>query len=75
MTEKLPNLGYEYYSNGHWRNLNIVDETKHLKKTGLLTLMEQENFTKKRLFGKERYWIRILDYEKLYQKEVTLGAI
>lgn len=75
MTEKLPNLGYEYYSNGHWRNLNIVDETKHLKKTGLLTLMEQENFTKKRLFGKERYWIRILDYEKLYQKEANRGNL
>ncbi len=69
ITEKLPHIAYEYYSNGHWKNLNVVDETEHLKKTGLLTLMEPEHFTKKQLFGKERYWIRILDYEKFYQKE------
>lgn len=69
LMEKLPYVDFEYFDGRHWRNLNIVDETECFRKTGLLTIIAPEHFTSLCLFGKDRYWIRILDYENLYQRE------
>lgn len=67
MEENVPNIGYEYYGDGRFKNLNVIDETSYFKRTGLVTFMGQPDFTKKSLFGCERYWIRIVDYDHEYE--------
>ncbi len=67
MEETVPNIGYEYYGDGRFKSLNVIDETSHFKRTGLITFMGQTDFAKKRLFGRERYWIRLIDYDQEYE--------
>ncbi|MDE7272908.1 MAG: baseplate J/gp47 family protein, partial [Lachnospiraceae bacterium] len=67
MEEALPNVGYEYYGDGRFKSLNVIDETSHFKRTGLVTFMGQTDFAKTRLFGRERYWIRLVDYDQGYE--------
>lgn len=70
---KMPALQYEYSAGRGFRNLNAVDETENFRKTGVITMIGNSDFCKKRLFGKERYWIRILDVNnEYYQKLGTL---
>lgn len=67
MEEAVPNVGYEYYGDGRFKSLNVIDETSHFKRTGLVTFMGQTDFAKTRLFGCERYWIRLVDYNQEYE--------
>ncbi|HHV12877.1 MAG TPA: hypothetical protein GXX75_21615 [Clostridiales bacterium] len=64
---KLPRLVYEYYGGGHWQALNIVDETDKMRKTGVITMTGSHDFMRQTLFGRELYWIRILDGENAYR--------
>lgn len=66
ISEKLPRMNYEYYANGRWQSLPVVDETENMRRTGLITMIGPHDFTKKELFGQELYWIRIIDNENLY---------
>jgi hypothetical protein len=63
---KLPRLIYEYYGGGRWQTLSIVDETEKMRKTGVITMIGSHDFMKKIIFGRELYWIRIIDAEKEY---------
>lgn len=61
---------WEYYAGNKFKELNMIDETNNISKTGLVTMMGGSDFTKKKLFGAERYWIRIVDDNNFYgQKE------
>lgn len=74
--EKAPSgVRYEYYSKGRWKALNHVDGTDHFRKTGILTLMGQTDFTKLLLFGKERYWLRIADLETRYSQSEKIECL
>lgn len=64
----MPIMKYEYWAGNRWNELNMVDETEHFKKTGLLTMMGNEDFEKKVLFGEELYWIRFRDIHVGYEE-------
>lgn len=66
INEKLPRLNYEYYGGGRWQALNVVDETEKMRKTGLITMIGSHDFKRKLLFGRNLFWIRIIDVEKAY---------
>lgn len=71
---RMPVLQYEYSEKRGFRTLNVVDETENFRKTGLITMVGNSDFQKKRLFGKERYWIRIQDVNnEYYRKNGILG--
>ncbi|MDR1772054.1 MAG: baseplate J/gp47 family protein [Hungatella sp.] len=55
------NLLWEYYGGGNWKELNVVDETKCFSKSGIVTVMGRNDFVLKRLFGREKYWLRITE--------------
>lgn len=57
---------WEYFGSGKWKELNLIDETNHLTRTGIVTWNGREDFTKQRLFGEERFWIRIMDHADQY---------
>ena len=59
-------IGWEYLSGKGFRNLNPVDETENLTKTGLLTFTGGD-MEKTTLFGKERYWLRLVDVDDMYR--------
>lgn len=59
-------LVWEYYSNGKWISISMIDETKNLSKTGIVTMLGSKEMTKGSFFGRELYWIRILDYTNYY---------
>lgn len=65
---------WQYYGNGTWNPLNEADETEGLKKTGVLTFQGRSDFSLLRLFGEERYWVRILDRENLYGDQSALSV-
>ncbi len=66
-------LQLEYRVGGRWKSLNSVDETENLKKTGRIIFYGKKDMQQERLFGQERYWLRIRDvsdgYAKLPKKE------
>lgn len=59
-------LRWEYFSKKGFRNLNPVDETNGLTKTGIVTFTGGD-FVKKRFFGKDRYWIRLVDEDNRFR--------
>jgi hypothetical protein len=66
IAEKPPRLVWEYYGAQGWSPLNIVDETEHMRKTGIVTFMGSKDFQKKTLWSRDLYWIRVLDGEGRY---------
>ncbi len=49
-----------------WRELDLVDETENMSRTGIVTMMGSQDFSKRLLYGFEKYWIRILDLSAGY---------
>lgn len=61
---KNKNLLWEYsVGKDSWRELNLVDETENMSRTGLVTIMGSRDFSKRSIYGKEKYWIRIRDLD------------
>lgn len=61
------NLIWEYWGARGFKELDLVDETENMSKTGIVTILESRGFAKKELYGFEKYWIRILDVSDLYK--------
>lgn len=69
LSENRPPLVWEYYSTEGWKTLSIVDETENMRKTGIVSFLGQDDFTKKKLFNKEMYWIRTYNPSRYYEKK------
>jgi len=69
---KSASLVWEYYDGRSWRPLNMVDETEGFLRSGLITIMDNRSFAKKRMFGEEKYWIRIVDENNFYSGESAI---
>lgn len=67
--EKDRNLLWEYYNGAAWKELDMVDETENMSKTGIVTLTGNKDFSKLRLYDYEKYWIRISDVSEGYRKK------
>lgn len=64
---------WEYSGVKGFTELNVADETENFTKTGLVTIMGSSDFKSTCLFGREQYWIRILD-ENGYYKSPAPGT-
>ena len=69
MSVSMPLLQFEYSGKRGWKNLNAIDETENFRKTGIITMIGSPDFEKRRLLGKERYWIRIRDTDSGYYRQ------
>lgn len=58
-------LQLEYHALGGWKELNPVDESCNLGKTGLVTYYGKMNMQRETLFGREGYWFRIRDIHNI----------
>ncbi|QZY54471.1 baseplate J/gp47 family protein [Crassaminicella profunda] len=62
---EMPILEWQYFSKTgnekDWKNLSVFDETEYLKKSGIVTFVGPMDFERNNLFGKELYWIRLID--------------
>lgn len=63
-----PNLIWEYWSERGWQEVNLVDETGGFTKSGLVTMMGASDFQRKRLWGRNLFWIRVIDRLDIYHK-------
>ena len=59
-------LLWEYWSGSRWKNLNLVDETENFSRTGIVTFSGQPDSRKRKLFGEEKYWLRVRDVSDAY---------
>lgn len=59
-------LLWEYWNGSRWKNLNPADGTDYFSRSGTVTFAGSADMEQKRLFGKERYWLRIRDIENSY---------
>lgn len=50
---------WEYWDGRGWKNTNPIDGTDYFSRTGLVTFSGNMEMGKKRMFGRERYWLRI----------------
>jgi uncharacterized phage protein gp47/JayE len=53
-----PALVWEHWDGGEWRPLVVEDETRRLRKTGLINLIGPQGSQSLPRFGVERYWLR-----------------
>lgn len=51
---------YEYYGKTGWSVLRVEDETRHLTRTGIVTIYAEHLFRKQEFFENAGYWIRII---------------
>lgn len=63
------NLLWEYYNGENWKELDMVDETENMSKTGIITFTGNKDFSKRKLYEYEKYWIRISDVSENYRKK------
>ncbi len=68
-------LLWEYCDGSKWKELNLVDETVNLGKSGIVTLMGGHDFGRKSMFGREQYWMRITDTKDVYQQKNRPAAL
>ncbi|MDR0469836.1 MAG: baseplate J/gp47 family protein [Peptococcaceae bacterium] len=66
VTDQAPRLVWEYYGKNGWTSLNVVDETRQLRKTGIVTFMGSRDFRRLRIWDREQYWIRVVDVDEAY---------
>ncbi len=64
--EKLPRLTFEYFGKNGFAQMNVFDDTLNFAKSGILTFVAPKDFTKTTIFGKEGYYIRIVDVTNHY---------
>ncbi|MBO4395707.1 MAG: baseplate J/gp47 family protein [Eubacterium sp.] len=62
-------LLWEYSCSSGFKNLNPVDETDGLTRTGLITFTGPGDISPMMMFGISRYWIRIVDVDDTYRGE------
>lgn len=63
---QLGRMQFEYYGSNKWNTLNVIDETDNFRQTGILTIIGNYDFIKRNLYGKNLYWIRMIDIEDYY---------
>lgn len=61
-------LKWEYYGSRGFAELNLVDETEGFSRTGIVTIMGSPDFKRTDFFGRELYWVRIIDESGFYTK-------
>jgi len=62
LDKKERTLLWEYAGkHGTWREMDLVDETENMSRTGIVTWMGSQGFERRTLYGVDRYWIRIRD--------------
>lgn len=49
---------WEYWG-GAWRKCTVRDETQSLCRSGLIEFLPPQDFVTRKLFGRERYWVRM----------------
>lgn len=59
--QKGSSLLWEYFDGFSWRELGVMDETRGFSRSGLVTMMGPGKMCRTRLFGDEKYWLRIRD--------------
>lgn len=71
-------FAWEYWNGRDFQKLNVIDGTGSFQKSGVVTFLGPDQFPQSSLFGRARYWIRIVDasgyYSTFYEngkKEVT----
>lgn len=66
-----PGFRWEYCNkSGEWSALKLSEDgTNSLTKSGAVVFAGAEDFTAKRLFGKELYWIRAVDNDNSFSNE------
>lgn len=57
---------WEYFDGFSWKELSLMDETRSFSRSGLITMMGPEKMGRKRLFGEDRYWLRVRDKSGRY---------
>lgn len=68
LDRKKETLLWEYYNGKKWQEIDLVDETENMSKTGLVTLAGNKDFSKCQVYGYEKYWIRISDISEHHKK-------
>lgn len=69
-----PPLRWEYYGitvNGEpgWKSIEVMDQTENLTRSGMVTLVGKKDFAKARFFGREGYFVRLVDVDGRYDEK------
>lgn len=72
--EACPALRWEYCGSRGFTALNLVDETDNFAKTGIVTILGNKDFARRRIFGRELYWLRITREDSRETRENGAGS-
>lgn len=61
-------ISFEAWNGKDWRVLHPADTTAQLSKSGEITFAVRRDIEERELFGKKRYWIRIVDAKGAYER-------
>ncbi|MGI5912271.1 MAG: baseplate J/gp47 family protein [Syntrophomonadaceae bacterium] len=67
-----PGLKWEYtrqnQGESEWSRLDVFDQTNNLSSSGLLVFGGPSDFTRKLVFGKKLYWVRVVNYDSKFDR-------
>lgn len=66
---------YEYYNGREWISLALEDETENLTKSGSLMVFGNYHFSRTCFFGRELYWMRMIQVQDGRETEAGYGTI
>ena len=67
LEETKPRLQWQYWNGNVWIQLDVLDDTDNLTRSGLLQLIGPADFLAREKFGKVLFWIRAVDVENRFQ--------
>jgi len=50
---------WDYWNGAAWKKLSVHDETRSLRRTGLIQFIPPPDFVARKEFGRHRYWLRM----------------
>lgn len=77
----IPSLRWEYYAKDNqgnyvWKNIDVLDLTDNLSNSAIVSMIGKNDFAKTELFGREGYFLRIVNHDdKYYEKKKGLPII
>lgn len=68
-------LEWQYYSGSGWKELKISDRTDDFTDPGIVTILIPEDLQQAEIFGRNGFWIRIIDVDNTFSSSISYPNI
>jgi uncharacterized phage protein gp47/JayE len=75
LEETKPRLHWQYWNGSAWGLLDVLDDTDNLTRSGLLQLVGPADLAAAEKFGRQLFWLRVVDVENRFQSSSQAAMV